>query len=85
MFFSVEEISLLTTPLCNCFFFIYAQPINFSSNPVTSLELQKRLKDLTTKIALEEAVHKRSTHVRALPRENLANAFLNYVNRWKED
>ncbi|KAJ6936733.1 hypothetical protein NC652_011432 [Populus alba x Populus x berolinensis] len=49
------------------------------------LELQKRSKDLATKIALEEAVHRRSTRVRALPRENLANAFLNYVNRWKED
>eukprot|EP00258_Populus_trichocarpa_P039670 XP_024455689.1 DDT domain-containing protein DDB_G0282237 isoform X3 [Populus trichocarpa] len=49
------------------------------------LELQKRSKDLATKIALEEAVHRRSTRVRALPRENPANAFLNYVNRWKED
>ncbi|KAJ6947453.1 hypothetical protein NC651_001981 [Populus alba x Populus x berolinensis] len=49
------------------------------------MELQKRSKDLTTKIALEEAVRRRSTHVRALLRENPANAFLNYVNRWKEN
>ncbi|CAK7328552.1 unnamed protein product [Dovyalis caffra] len=48
-------------------------------------ELQKRSKDLATKIALEEAVQRRSTRVRALPRENPANAFLNYVNKLKED
>ncbi|XWS44546.1 hypothetical protein CRYUN_Cryun15aG0055300 [Craigia yunnanensis] len=49
------------------------------------LELQKRSKDLAHKIALEEAVLRRSTRVRAPPRENPANAFLNYVNKWKED
>ncbi|XP_037492140.1 DDT domain-containing protein DDB_G0282237 isoform X1 [Jatropha curcas] len=48
-------------------------------------ELQKRSKDAAHKIALEEAVLRRSTRVRALPRENLANAFLRYVNKWKED
>ncbi|XVF14639.1 hypothetical protein REPUB_Repub09cG0078500 [Reevesia pubescens] len=49
------------------------------------LELQKRSKDLAHKIALEEAVVRRSTRVRAPPRENPANAFLKYVNKWKED
>ncbi|EOX94059.1 DDT domain-containing protein, putative isoform 3 [Theobroma cacao] len=44
------------------------------------LELQKRSKDLAHKIALEEAVLRRSTRVRAPPRENPANAFL----RWKD-
>ncbi|KAK8716409.1 hypothetical protein V6N13_043718 [Hibiscus sabdariffa] len=48
-------------------------------------ELQKRSKDLAQKIALEEAVLRRSTRVRAPPRENPANAFLKYVNKWKED
>ncbi|PON83982.1 WSTF/Acf1/Cbp [Trema orientale] len=50
-----------------------------------SNELQRRTKDLTHKIALEEAVVRRSTRVRAPPRENPANAFLRYVNKWKED
>ncbi|KAJ6857987.1 DDT domain-containing protein [Populus alba x Populus x berolinensis] len=49
------------------------------------MELQKRSKDLANRIALEEAVQRRSTRVRALPRENPANVFLNYVNKWKED
>lgn len=49
------------------------------------MELQKRSKDLAHKIALEEAVVRRSTRVRAPPRENPANAFLRYVNKWKED
>ncbi|XP_062148505.1 uncharacterized protein LOC133857305 isoform X2 [Alnus glutinosa] len=48
-------------------------------------ELQKRSKDLSHKIALEEAILRRSTRVRAPPRENPANAFLRYVNKWKED
>ncbi|XP_050205450.1 uncharacterized protein LOC126655355 isoform X2 [Mercurialis annua] len=43
--------------------------------------LQKRWKDLANKIELEEAVLRRSTRVRALPRENHRN----YVNKWKED
>ncbi|PON48734.1 WSTF/Acf1/Cbp [Parasponia andersonii] len=50
-----------------------------------SNELQRRTKDLTHKIALEEAVVRRSTRVRAPPRENPVNAFLRYVNKWKED
>ncbi|XP_065874127.1 uncharacterized protein [Euphorbia lathyris] len=50
------------------------------------VELQKRSKDLDQKIAVEEeAVLRRSTRVRALPRENTANAFLRYANKWKEE
>ncbi|GMY12642.1 DDT domain-containing protein DDB_G0282237 isoform X1 [Fagus crenata] len=48
-------------------------------------ELQKRSKEFAHKIAMEEAVVRRSTRVRAPPRENPANAFLRYVNKWKED
>ncbi|XP_028770535.1 DDT domain-containing protein DDB_G0282237 [Neltuma alba] len=48
-------------------------------------ELQKRLKDQIQKIALDESVLRRSTRVRAPPRENPANAFLKYVNKWKEE
>ncbi|WCJ37628.1 DDT domain-containing protein [Euphorbia peplus] len=45
--------------------------------------LQKRSKQADQKIGVdEEAVLRRSTRVRALPRENPANA---YVNKWKED
>lgn len=52
---------------------------------IGSLELNKRTKDLTNQIAVEEAVLRRSTRVRAPPRENPATAYLRYVNRWKED
>lgn len=45
-------------------------------------ELQKRLKD---KVAMEEADVRRSTRVRAPPRDNPAMAFLKYFNKWKED
>ncbi|KAK4264645.1 hypothetical protein QN277_025796 [Acacia crassicarpa] len=48
-------------------------------------ELQKRSKEQTQKIALDESVLRRSTRVRAPPRENPANAFLKYVNKWKEE
>lgn len=48
-------------------------------------ELQKRSKDVAQKIAMEEAVLRRSTRVRAPPRDNPAVAFLKYVNKWKED
>ncbi|GLT47249.1 hypothetical protein SLA2020_209570 [Shorea laevis] len=50
-----------------------------------SMELQKRSKDLAHRMEAEEAVLRRSTRVRAPPRENPANAFLRYVNKWKED
>lgn len=46
--------------------------------------LQKRSK-LSAEIAMEEAVLRRSTRVRAPPRDNPADAFLRYVNKWKED
>ncbi|KAF7840185.1 DDT domain-containing protein [Senna tora] len=49
------------------------------------LELQKRSKDLIQNIALDESVLRRSTRVRAPPRENPANAFLKYVNKWKDE
>ncbi|XP_062083725.1 uncharacterized protein LOC133790203 [Humulus lupulus] len=50
-----------------------------------SAELQKKTKDVIQSIALEEAVVRRSTRVRAPPRENRANAFTRYVNKWKEE
>lgn len=49
------------------------------------LQLQKRSKDLIHKIAVDEGVLRRSTRVRAPPRENPGAAFLRYVNKWKED
>ncbi|XP_058731136.1 uncharacterized protein LOC131602927 [Vicia villosa] len=48
-------------------------------------ELQKRSKDLAQNIAIDEAVLRRSTRVRAPPRENPAHAFLKYVNKWKDE
>ncbi|KAF5745091.1 DDT domain-containing protein [Tripterygium wilfordii] len=49
-------------------------------------ELQKQSKDFTGKIAMEEEeVVRRSTRVRVPPGENPANAFLRYINKWKED
>ncbi|MCH82476.1 DDT domain-containing protein [Trifolium medium] len=50
-----------------------------------SSELQKRSKDLMQNIANDESALRRSTRVRAPPRENPANAFLKYVNKWKEE
>ncbi|KAI8535401.1 hypothetical protein RHMOL_Rhmol10G0171000 [Rhododendron molle] len=50
------------------------------------LELQKRSKEVAHKIAIDEAVLRRSTRVRAPPRKyNPAVAFLRYINKWKED
>lgn len=49
------------------------------------VEMQKKLKDTAHKIAMEEAVVRRSTRVRAPPRDNPAEAFLRYVNKWKEE
>ncbi|XP_019458270.1 PREDICTED: DDT domain-containing protein DDB_G0282237-like isoform X2 [Lupinus angustifolius] len=48
-------------------------------------ELQKRSKDLMHKDEVDESVVRRSTRVRAPPRQNPANAFLRYVNKWKEE
>ncbi|KAM5577940.1 hypothetical protein ABKV19_008323 [Rosa sericea] len=51
-----------------------------------SLALEKRSKELAQKIAMEdESVVRRSTRVRAPPSKNPANAFLEYVNKWKEE
>ncbi|KAL6634162.1 hypothetical protein ACP70R_026833 [Stipagrostis hirtigluma subsp. patula] len=47
--------------------------------------LEKRSKDIANKILLEEAVLRRSTRVRAQPKDNTTMAFLKYVNRWKEN
>ncbi|KAK4353537.1 hypothetical protein RND71_025731 [Anisodus tanguticus] len=50
-----------------------------------SLELQKRSKEVAQKAATDDAEVRRSTRVRAPPRDNPALAFLKYVNKWKED
>ncbi|KAL0332587.1 UNVERIFIED_CONTAM: hypothetical protein Scaly_2160200 [Sesamum calycinum] len=44
----------------------------------------RRSKEETQQIEMEEALVRRSTRVRAPPRENPALAFLKYVNKWKE-
>lgn len=49
------------------------------------LKLHKRSKEVAREIAMDEAVLRRSTRVRAPPRDNPAVAFLRYVNKWKED
>ncbi|KAM0895186.1 hypothetical protein ACQ4PT_023998 [Festuca glaucescens] len=46
--------------------------------------LEKRLKEITHKTSLEEAVLRRSTRVRAQPRDSPSMAFLKYVNKWNE-
>lgn len=46
--------------------------------------LQKRSKDMTQKIALEEAVVRRSTRVQSKPKDSPTAPFLRYVNKWKE-
>ncbi|RDY14651.1 Bromodomain adjacent to zinc finger domain protein 1A, partial [Mucuna pruriens] len=48
-------------------------------------KLQKSSKDLMHEIALDGSVVRRSSRVRAPPRENPAKAFLRYVNEWKEE
>ncbi|KAF0932163.1 hypothetical protein E2562_008694 [Oryza meyeriana var. granulata] len=47
--------------------------------------LEKRSKEITHKLLLEEAVLRRSTRVRAQPRDNPSMAFLKYVNKWKDN
>ncbi|KAK9162101.1 hypothetical protein Syun_003003 [Stephania yunnanensis] len=49
------------------------------------LALQKRSKGIAQKIALDEAVLRRSTRVRAPRRDSPAMAFLKYVNKWKDN
>ncbi|KAL2942749.1 Bromodomain adjacent to zinc finger domain protein 1A [Bienertia sinuspersici] len=51
--------------------------------PRISKELQKRSKDVAQRMALEEAVVRRSTRVRAPPKDNPSLAFLKYSNKWK--
>ncbi|KAL9225530.1 hypothetical protein vseg_001439 [Gypsophila vaccaria] len=48
-----------------------------------SKELLKRSKDLANRIAEEDAIVRRSTRVRAPPKDNPALAFLKYSNKWK--
>uniref|UniRef100_A0A0E0CLZ5 DDT domain-containing protein n=1 Tax=Oryza meridionalis TaxID=40149 RepID=A0A0E0CLZ5_9ORYZ len=47
--------------------------------------LEKRSKEITHKLLLEEAVLRRSTRVRAQPRDNPSMSFLKYVNKWKDN
>ncbi|XP_078172356.1 DDT domain-containing protein isoform X2 [Carex rostrata] len=49
-----------------------------------STSLEKRTKEVNQKILLEEAVLRRSTRVRAQPKDNPGMSFLKYSNRWKE-
>ncbi|GAB2218840.1 hypothetical protein Droror1_Dr00002072 [Drosera rotundifolia] len=49
------------------------------------VEMQKRNKENAQRSAAEEAELRRSSRVRAPPRENPALAFLKYVNHWKGD
>ncbi|KMT13378.1 hypothetical protein BVRB_4g084150 [Beta vulgaris subsp. vulgaris] len=51
--------------------------------PRISKELQKRSKELAQRIAMEDAIVRRSTRVRAHPKDNPALAFLKYSNKWK--
>lgn len=45
--------------------------------------LEKRLKDVTQKMLLEEAVLRRSSRVHAQPKDSPSMSFLDYVNAWK--
>uniref|UniRef100_A0A0E0DEM3 DDT domain-containing protein n=1 Tax=Oryza meridionalis TaxID=40149 RepID=A0A0E0DEM3_9ORYZ len=47
--------------------------------------LEKRTKDVTQKMLLEEAALRRSSRVQAQPRDNPSMLFLKYVNKWKEN
>ncbi|KAL6551902.1 hypothetical protein OROGR_008056 [Orobanche gracilis] len=47
-------------------------------------ELQKRSKEATQRIEMEDALVRRSTRVRAPPRGNPSHSFLKYVNKWKD-
>lgn len=66
-------------------FFIKLCTYQADSDVLSSMALQKRSKDVAQKILLEEAVLRRSTRVRAQPRDSSAMAFLRYVNKWKEN
>lgn len=45
--------------------------------------LEKRLKEVTQKMLLEEAVLRRSSRVHAQPKDGSSVSFLDYVNAWK--
>lgn len=45
--------------------------------------LEKRLKEVTQKMLLEEAVLRRSSRVHAQPKDSPSVSFLDYVNKWK--
>ncbi|NP_001130568.1 uncharacterized isoform X2 [Zea mays] len=47
--------------------------------------LEKRSKDIANKTLLEEGVLRRSTRVRAQPKDNPSMAFLKYVNKWRDN
>lgn len=47
--------------------------------------LEKRTKEIVNKMLLEEGVLRRSTRVRAQPKDNPSMAFLKYVNKWKDN
>ncbi|KAB8095420.1 hypothetical protein EE612_023487, partial [Oryza sativa] len=47
--------------------------------------LEKRTKDVTQKMLLQEAALRRSSRVQAQPRDNPSMLFLKYVNKWKEN
>ncbi|KAL8130521.1 hypothetical protein V2J09_019676, partial [Rumex salicifolius] len=49
-----------------------------------NLEMQKRAKDEAHKVELDGALVRRSTRVKAPPRENPALAFIKYTNKWKD-
>lgn len=48
-----------------------------------SKELLKKSKDIARESASEDAIVRRSTRVRAPPKDNPSLAFLKYSNKWK--
>jgi hypothetical protein len=58
---------------------------NSFSGPCYSNTLEKRTKEMVNKMLLEEGVLRRSTRVRAQPKDNPSMAFLKYVNKWKDN
>lgn len=47
--------------------------------------LEKRSKEIANKMLVEEGVLRRSTRVRAQPKDSASMAFLKYVNKWKDN
>lgn len=52
---------------------------------LNSSKLEKRSKEVAQRTAMEEAELRRSSRVRAPPRDNPSVAFRKYNNKWKED